>query len=70
MNELVGWMLVFVFWAASLLVAVIALIVSAMVLGFVGFWIFMAAALGFKYAEHIMCRFGIDSPTTIGHRRQ
>ncbi len=56
-------MLVLALWAASLLVAVIALIVSAVALGFVGFWVFMAAALGFKYAEHIMCKWtGQKSP--------
>ena len=62
-EELSGWVFAIALWIALLLAAFVVLLISAAVLGYFAYWIFMAAVGGFKVAEHQMCRWtGIKSP--------
>lgn len=62
-EEVAGWMFIIVIYAAILLAAFVVLLISAAVLGFVGYWVCIAAVGGFKAAEHQMCRWtGTKSP--------
>ena len=62
-EELAGWVFIIALWVALLLVGFVVTLISAAVLGYVAYWIFMVAALGFKAADHQVCRWtGMKSP--------